>query len=77
MLKKALSLSLCKIININSLEERTYHDEIGLWCCYDPEGVVLKFVKGELTPRVAIQTIATKTQTYTAASEERRRKVSS
>lgn len=45
LLKKALSLSLCKIINTNSLDERTFHDEIGLLCCYDPEGVVLKFIK--------------------------------
>ncbi|CAG9808874.1 unnamed protein product [Chironomus riparius] len=45
MLSKKLSTNFTKIISLNSLGERTFHHGISVLCCYDPEGVILKFIK--------------------------------
>jgi hypothetical protein len=47
MLSQKLLTSFLKIISLNNLGERSFHNEISVLCCYDPEGVILKFVKGE------------------------------
>ncbi|XP_070507730.1 histone-arginine methyltransferase CARMER isoform X1 [Chironomus tepperi] len=45
MLSKKLSTNFTKIISLNSLGERTFHHGMSVLCCYDPEGVILKFIK--------------------------------
>ena len=44
-----LNASFLKIISLNNLSERCYESEssgISVLCYYDPEGVILKFVRG-------------------------------
>jgi len=56
MLSKKLSTNFTKIISLNSLGERTFHHGISVLCCYDPDGVILKFIKGEISEFLIIQT---------------------
>lgn len=49
MLTKDLQISFLKIISLNNLNERVFNNGISVLCCYDPEGVILKFVRGELS----------------------------
>lgn len=47
-----LNASFAKIISLNNLTERCYESGISgisVLCYYDPEGVILKFVKGKLS----------------------------
>lgn len=40
---------LLKIISVNNnLNERSFQSGINVLCCYDPEGVIIKFARGEL-----------------------------
>lgn len=57
MLSKKLSTNFTKIISLNSLGERTFHHGISVLCCYDPDGVILKFIKGEISEFLIIQTL--------------------
>lgn len=44
-----LNASFLKIISLNNLSERCYESGISgisVLCYYDPEGVILKFVRG-------------------------------
>lgn len=61
MLSKKLQTNFTKIISLNSLLERTFHNDISVLCCYDPEGVVLKFVKGELLALISSRHFTTTT----------------
>lgn len=39
---------LLKIISVNNnLNERSFQSGINVLCCYDPEGVIIKFARGE------------------------------
>lgn len=48
---------LLKIISVNNnLNERSFQSGINVLCCYDPEGVIIKFARGELVRKNIIQT---------------------
>lgn len=48
---------LLKIISVNNnLNERSFQSGINVLCCYDPEGVIIKFARGELVWKFTIQT---------------------
>jgi type I protein arginine methyltransferase len=57
MLTTKLNAAFLKIISLNTLEERSFQSEISVLCCYDPEGVVLKFIRGKFTSLFNIQTL--------------------
>lgn len=64
MLQKELLLKFLKIISLNDLSERTFEGGISVLCCYDPEGVVLKFVRGELEWILWSRRITTTTSSF-------------
>lgn len=48
---------LLKIISVNNnLNERSFQSGINVLCCYDPEGVIVKFARGELVQQISGQT---------------------
>lgn len=48
---------LLKIISVNNnLNERSFQSGINVLCCYDPEGVIIKFARGELVCNISLQT---------------------
>jgi len=50
------SASFCKIISLtNNLKETLFNGGISVVCCYDPEGIVVKLVKGNQSSRLARQ----------------------
>lgn len=48
---------LLKIINVNNnLNERSFQSGINVLCCYDPEGVIVKFARGKWMRKISVQT---------------------
>ena len=49
---------LLKIISVsNNLNERSFQSGINVLCCYDPEGVIIKFARGKFGQLLTIQTV--------------------
>lgn len=52
-----LQANFLKIISVNNnLNERSFQSGINVLCCYDPEGVIVKFARGELMLLLPSQT---------------------